>query len=296
MKFDHTFIAIRQRTVLEIYDLALHVCRDYFAPLLLLLVVGLLPWIALDWLLVGWMIDEAYIDREGVLYSWLMFVLIVSQAQVGTAMMTHYLGQAMFIGKPNIGDSIKSVWKVKPAYYWVHYGLRMIGPIAFFAWLFRFAETEDGRGMSLFLMTILLVIGMLVRSFRPYATKIFILERAPWRASSESTITFGKRSRSLHSAGSGLFGRFVVSIIFGYFLVAAFFGMIYTLYSWLGFKVGLGYVERAVFWPLSWWLVAGFFSVVRFLSYIDLRIRQEGWEVELSLKAEAVRLQQGARA
>lgn len=202
----------------------------------------------------------------------------------------------MFIGKPNIGDSIKSVWKVKPAYYWVHYGLRMIGPIAFFAWLFRFAETEDGRVMSLLLMTILLVIGLLVRSFRPYATKIFILERAPWRASSESTITFGKRSRSLHSAGSGLFGRFVVSIIFGYFLVAAFFGMIYTLYSWLGFKVGLGYVERAVFWPLSWWLVAGFFSVVRFLSYIDLRIRQEGWEVELSLKAEAVRLQQGARA
>jgi len=146
------------------------------------------------------------------------------------------------------------------------------------------------------MMSMLLVIGLLVRSIRPYVTKIFILERAPWSASSDSRITFGKRSRSLHSAGSGLFGRFVVSMIFGVALVAAFFGMIYTLHSWLGFKVGLGYVEKAVFWPLSLWLVAGFFSVVRFLSYIDLRIRQEGWEVELSLKAEAVRLQQGARA
>ena len=64
MKFDHTFIAIRQRTILEIYDLALHVCRDYFAPLTLLLIVGVLPWLALDWFLVGWMLDEAYIEQH----------------------------------------------------------------------------------------------------------------------------------------------------------------------------------------------------------------------------------------
>ena len=30
--------------------------------------------------------------------------------------------------------------------------------------------------------------------------------------------------------------------------------------------------------------------VVRFLSYLDLRIRHEGWEVELLMRAEALRL------
>jgi hypothetical protein len=31
--------------------------------------------------------------------------------------------------------------------------------------------------------------------------------------------------------------------------------------------------------------------VVRFLSYLDTRIRNEGWEVELLLRAEASRFQ-----
>ena len=44
------------------------------------------------------------------------------------------------------------------------------------------------------------------------------------------------------------------------------------------------------YWPLSLWLVAGFLAVVRFLSYLDIRIRQEGWAVELRIRAEATRL------
>jgi hypothetical protein len=42
--------------------------------------------------------------------------------------------------------------------------------------------------------------------------------------------------------------------------------------------------------PFALWIVASFFSVVRFLSYLDRRIRNEGWEVELVLRAEAERL------
>jgi hypothetical protein len=43
-------------------------------------------------------------------------------------------------------------------------------------------------------------------------------------------------------------------------------------------------------YPLSLWMVAGFMTVVRFLGYLDLRIRHEGWETELLLRAEASRL------
>ena len=42
--------------------------------------------------------------------------------------------------------------------------------------------------------------------------------------------------------------------------------------------------------PLAGWLVIGFFAIVRFLAYLDLRIRREGWEVELVMRAEAARL------
>ena len=42
--------------------------------------------------------------------------------------------------------------------------------------------------------------------------------------------------------------------------------------------------------PLSMWMVAWFFTVFRFMSYLDTRIRQEGWEVELRLRAEAIRI------
>ena len=41
---------------------------------------------------------------------------------------------------------------------------------------------------------------------------------------------------------------------------------------------------------IALWLVIGYFTIVRFLSYLDLRIRREGWELELSMRAEADRL------
>jgi hypothetical protein len=66
--------------------------------------------------------------------------------------------------------------------------------------------------------------------------------------------------------------------------------------------VSVDLVEEDVSWQLSWfdvqvvypaclWLVVAFMSVVRFLNYLDLRIRHEGWEVELLMRAEALRMQ-----
>ena len=39
-------------------------------------------------------------------------------------------------------------------------------------------------------------------------------------------------------------------------------------------------------YPATLWMVAAYFTVVRFLGYLDLRIRREGWEVELLMRAE----------
>ena len=62
MRFDKTFIAIRERGILEIFDLALHVIVVHFKPLFWLLLIGTLPWIALDYYLIGWMATTDVVD------------------------------------------------------------------------------------------------------------------------------------------------------------------------------------------------------------------------------------------
>ena len=47
---------------------------------------------------------------------------------------------------------------------------------------------------------------------------------------------------------------------------------------------------HSIFLPGAVWIVVWFFTVVRYLSYLDLRIRREGWEVELQVRAAAQRL------
>ena len=43
------------------------------------------------------------------------------------------------------------------------------------------------------------------------------------------------------------------------------------------------------------WIAIAFFGVVRFLTYIDQRIRLEGWEVELRLRAAGAALEDPER-
>ena len=45
-----------------------------------------------------------------------------------------------------------------------------------------------------------------------------------------------------------------------------------------------------MYWQISLWLVVALIAVNRFLSYIDLRIRTEGWAVRLRLMAEEKRM------
>lgn len=311
MKFDHTFIAIRQRTTLETYDLALHVLRDYLAPLALLLLIGAAPWILLDSLLVGWMLNSELCDSYtvslfgwfangtssssyAVSYSWCMIILICSQAQVGTAMMVHYLGQSMFIGKPSVRDSVQALWRVPLTYYWLHFGLRLILPIALLVLLMNLNHADpDAASMINSLLAFALLASFLTRSLRPFVTKIVVLEKAPWKATDSNPISFSKRTASLHGSGNGLFSNFLLSGLFAIPLCMGIYGGLVLVYSWVGFSWTEGFVELAIIWPMSMWITAGFFAIVRFLTYIDLRIRQEGWEVELRIRAEALKLREG---
>jgi len=56
------------------------------------------------------------------------------------------------------------------------------------------------------------------------------------------------------------------------------------------FAWNLDWFKLQIVYPACLWLVVAFMAVVRFLSYLDLRIRHEGWEVELLMRAESLRL------
>jgi len=44
------------------------------------------------------------------------------------------------------------------------------------------------------------------------------------------------------------------------------------------------------YYQLLLWSIVGYTAVLRFLSYLNLRIRREGWDVELQVRAERARL------
>ena len=138
---------------------------------------------------------------------------------------------------------------------------------------------------------VLVVVGIL-RMARPFIVEIVLLEKNPVFAKDKKAITIGRRSRRLHGPSSGeLFGR---SLIVGLVLWTAVISVSFSFLFIQGLMTNLwvwGPMMVRVFVPLSLWIVAIYTTVYRFLSYLDLRIRREGWEVELKVRAAAAELQ-----
>jgi len=291
MKFDQTFIAIRERSVLEILDLSLHVLVDHFRPLFWLLVIGAAPWVVLDYLLLGWINQSELLSP--FLYYWLMMLLVVSQAQVGTTFMTRYLGQAMFEGRPSIASTIRDVFKTSFYFVWSHGMLRCVGLVLLCCLLLTSEQTETAILVSALLVPGLVILALFVRAFRPFASEILLLERTPISSRDENQIYFAKRSKSLHgSASSDLFGRFMTVAGFAFPLTFSCFAFFTVIDTALNLRANMEFTCYPYYWMGALWMVAGYACIVRFLSYIDIRIRQEGWAVELRMRAEGHRLVQ----
>lgn len=289
MRFDKTFIAIRERGVLEIFDLALHVIVDHFKPLFWLLLIGSLPWILLDYFLVGWITTDGIADPS--LYYWIMLLLIVSQAHIGTTFMTRYLGQAMFEGRPSVGATVKEVlFGTSFYFYWSHGILRCALPILGLCLTLRAGGIEWMVMVAALFMPGLVLLGLTVRAFRPFASEILLLERTPIRSKDPTRIHFSKRSGALHGSASDLFGRMVVATTFAIPLAFSCFALFAVVDTMLNIQANLENTFYPLYWIVALWIVSGFLCVVRFLSYIDIRIRQEGWAVELKMRAEGQRL------
>lgn len=265
MQLDKTRIAIRERTFVDILDLSLRVIRWRAGMLAIALAVGIAPMFALNALLLAGH-EEPDIELNFPLtYMVWLVVLVAWEIPLATAPATLCLGQAMFDDHLSPRRAVVDFLRSLPQLLWYQAVLRavVLFPPAWF-WLF---------------------------AARPYLNEVILLERTPfWQRTSLEPST-RRRCRTLHTGQSGdLFARWLGVVALGAILTASWWG---SMWMAGGTLVGQWEPVAAMFthyFHLALWLVVGLFTVVRFLGYLDLRIRREGWEVELAMRAEGARL------
>jgi len=268
MQFDQTQITIRERGFLEILDLALHVLRSHWGPLSVALGLGVFPFALLNYWWIGDLVQQDVLWDESNEYLFTMGWLVVGEIPLATAPLTLYLGQVTFHREIELRAMVRDYFRSLP-------------------------QLIVLQGMVRALLTFLMVTLLFPYLSWPYLNEIILLERNPlWGR--KGKLTTMRRSRNLHGGSSGqMLGRWAISLGLAAILCTS---LTFALATVAGILRGQGTAphEAMLLWcPLAIWLVAGFFAVVRFLAYLDLRIRREGWEVELSLRAEAERLAEG---
>ena len=296
MQLDRTHIVIRARTLSEIGDLAMILLRNYPAASIFGFIVGMLPWLLMNVLLIGWMpivqfnlgIYDDEMEVELSRYLLLMVTLVILQAPIAGALTTSLIGRAVFedgvTWRSVLIDLRKMFWRL----FWVLGIVR--GPIP----LMILIASNWGQEMAPFREIIFPIVCLFAVGFqrgrRPFLPEILLLERCPLRAKMAGVITVRRRAAALHGPLTGeLIGRFItVSMMLTVLSLAA----LQTMLSIRGVLLGQwewGPIVYLVFIPLSLWFAAALSTLIRFLSYLDTRIRLEGWEVDLAIRAETQR-------
>ncbi|TWT91298.1 hypothetical protein [Stieleria varia] len=296
MQLDQTHVKVRVRTLSEIGDLSLIMLRHYPRAIFGAFAIGAAPWVLLNALLLYWLpIREASYGLEDeearaqlLRYGWWMCVLVFLQTPAAGIVTTIYLGEAVFEQRPTVRSAIKKArsqfwrWFPRLAIY------RMAVPAMVLAAMMW--GSDGDAAVDVFLLGMLLVWALIVRGARPFLPEMIVLEMCPVRSKDPAAITLRRRSKALHGPGGGDVGsRFIVIGMTLIVIGASFlYGMTWVQGVITG-KWKLGLMTLLVYFPLSLWLISGIAVLVRLLAYLDTRIRFEGWDVELALRAEAMR-------
>ncbi len=296
MQLDRTHVVVRLRTMSEIGDLALIMVRRYPASCAAF-AVGASIWAIANVLLLGWIPISEYGyglgDEEATLevvrYATWMAVLVILQAPIAGVLMTSYLGQAVFEQQPSWRGIWSETTRHTARWIWV-LGCKRLPIPCMLILTFRWGSPASWVWDAMIPITFLLS-AIAIRAGRPFLPEILLLERCPLKSNSPAVITAAKRSGSLHRPVAGdISGRFMV---ISFVIIGLFLSLFYTLIFARGIVTGLwNYMDLLVLlviYPLALWLVACLSVMVRFLIYLDTRIRLEGWEVELAMQAEALR-------
>lgn len=257
MRLDQTLVQVRERSFLDVMDLALIVVRNRFWPIAATSALGIAPWAVLN----AWLTSPA--DQVEPSFT-VLLSLMALEAPIATAPITILLGGMMFGDRPRAGRILRTM-------------LRSIVPLVLFQVLLR--------GILL----VVVVLAWLVPLRLPFLNEVILLERGPLgRVVGRASELTGDRTGELLGqwvAMLGFGGGFALSFWYVTEKIGAMFrnDSVWEQPDWAGVVGGRG--------VLGIWIAVAFFAVVRFLTYLDQRIRLEGWEVELRLRAAGAALE-----
>lgn len=256
---DRTLIQIRERSFLDLLDLALVVVRSRPIVLGLAALAGVLPCAALN----AWLMSDPSFPVYGYL------CLLIVEAPWATAPLTVVLGGLMFGERPTVGRVLRDLLRGLPAMVVYQLIARSMLTASFF-----FYPVIPAR--------------------LAFVDEVILLERG-------KLSSVAKRSSTLCGLrGSDFFGQWVAQVGFGILFVASFWWGTGAILSSLTTsemtwnEPGWGALSDFRF-QFAIWLTITFFGVARFLTYIDQRIRLEGWEVKLRLQAVGRSLEEASR-
>ncbi len=294
MQLDVTRITIRERGIFDLLDLGLRVMWNFSGPLLAAAALGILPMMLLNaWLLSDMVPDPSLYARNDYRsesayasdvfqYWYYMIVLVAIEIPLATAPISLYLGRAVFEESPPFRSLWQQYWEMFPQLFVSRVLLRSL-------WLLPalLLLLTDEPGLAI-LGVMFLPLPFLIR---PYATEVILLERNPMRAKRPGTVSTSFRNAMLHAHAFGdLFGRWFIVLLVGVVWTFSLWYSVSQVFEILSGGAPGTTFEYAWSFPAVLWFTVAFSAVVRFLSYLDLRIRREGWEVELRMRAEGNRI------
>ena len=282
MRLDRVQVAVRPRGILECLDLALLVCGRRPLGLLVAAAAGAVPMILLNRLIF------TGAESDGALP--LLGIVTALEMPWAAAPLTLYLGQVMFAERFTV-SSLRHCLRAFGGALW---------PQFLFQTLFR----------SLAFLTCLGGPVWLALAF--FMGPVIFLERGRWTATSSRSMAL---SQSEMDRVPLLLVLDALLLGIGWFVVAQMLGAFTSL--WQGAALGkvleaaidpfsedgeaaLAAVAAFVSWQsqIAFWAAASAVTIVRFFTYLDARIRHEGWDVELKFRSPRTYagLQPAARA
>jgi hypothetical protein len=248
MAIDQTLVQIRERSFLEVHDLALVVVRNRPRALGLAALAGIAPFAALN----AWLTS----DPEFPLPRFALLVLL--EAPWATAPLTVVLGSLMFGQRLSVGQLALRLIRALPML--IVYQLILRG----------------------FLIA-LVVLYPLIPARLVFLNEVILLERDRWWKAP------GRCAQLCARRGGDLFAQWMAQVFVGAAFVTAFSlgidqaASVLTTSELTWETPGWSDLYSLSF-QLALWLTIAFFTVARFLTYLDHRIRKEGWEIELRLQ------------
>lgn len=252
MRLEDIQLAIRPRSILECLDIAFLFCGRHWWGLLLASAFGIVPIT----------IANYWIMQIPDLNGYFAYLLLTMEVPWATLLLTLYLGQITFSRRFSPRRASKDFLRT-------------------FSRMFVFQVIVRGLCLAVGVLTPVVFLGMY------FLNEIILLEQT------SMSRTWSRRGAMNARALGRIFSLRLMDLLVlsvGTLLLASLFRTISELWEdRFHFDPNLIFDFDAMFhvdWQIqiSFWIVIVFLTVFRFVSYLDCRIRREGWDVELKLR------------